>query len=998
MRRSIRILLSLCLAMAGASAASLPIRIYSTAQGLAHAHVNRLYRDSRGFLWVCTDEGLSRFDGSQFVNYTVASGLPHIHVNDLLETRSGEYWVATDGGVARFHPNGQPKRFVTFVPPGLPDAERVNTLLEDRDGSIFLGTAAGLYRLPHAAEVRIERVAVDFPSDIPEGSMVSSLHLDRQGVIWASSLSGLYRRDKDGVWTRLTTHDGKHHFINSVEEDPEGHLWVCTRSSGFGRLAAIEGGHAILDPEFDVKDGLPDHDVRSLWFGSDGRRWAGTSSGLVDWSNSARLRVLVTRDGLSDDSIYALAEDPVGNLWIGTRRGGVMRMTRGEWKTFDRGDGLPVSQDEMILETSAAEICVADFSDAHRLVRCLGPDRFVQIHPAFPSAIATLSPNSSEMMMQDHLAAWWIATGRGVFRFPASAGARGLAQGSAVRMTPDVQSTRLFEDSHGDVWAAVVRPGGAGVLRWDRESQRLQDESQRLPLGLSDLRISAFGEDRSGRVWIGLAHDAVLLRQSNGRFERVPNSLAGRINAFYVDQAHRLWVASLEGGLGRIDNPDAAEPKVQVISRASGLASNEIWCIVEDRFGRIYTGNARGVDRIDPINGQVLHYTEADGLVPGDIRSALRDRNGDLWFLSNRGASRFRPAKDATVPAPITRITGIRVAGNPLPVSDLGETNLGPLEFSPRQNSLTVDFGAIDYGTPSTQLYQYRLEGAAGDWSAPAANSSVTFANLSSGTYNFLVRSTSAAGPSKSAAALKFTILPPFWRRWWFQLMIALGIAASAYGMHRIQLERTLALERVRSRIAMDLHDDMGASLARIAVIGEVLKSNVSQADLDSQLMLNDIAQTSRRLVDGMGDIVWSIDPRHQHLGDTVDRLRDFASGILEAKGIQWQFDAAPRALSVKLSASQRRQLYLVFKEAIHNIAKHSKARHASLRLEVEHGAVLGEIEDDGCGIPDDDGHGMGLRSMRARAADLGGALEIARKVPRGTHITLRFPVRSKNA
>jgi len=602
------------------------------------------------------------------------------------------------------------------------------------------------------------------------------------------------------------------------------------------------------------------------------------------------------------------------------------------------------------------------------------------------------------MIMQDHAGPWWISTGRGVLRFSGKPGTPGLTHTSAARMLVDIQSTRLFEDSHGDVWVAGVRADTSGVHRWDRDTGRIQDETQSLPAELADARISALGEDPRGQMWLGLAHGAVLLRQRNGHFEAVSNSLAGRINALFVDHAGRLWVASLEGGLGRIDDPAAAEPKVQVITRSSGLASNEIWCLVEDRFGRMYAGHARGVDRIDPRTGEILHYALADGLVPGDIRSALRDRNGDLWFLSNRGAARFRPSVDSSVNPPIVRITGVQVAGNRLPVSDLGETALGPLEFSSRQNSLTVDFAAIDYSTPSTKLYQYLLEGAVGDWSAPSPNSSVTLANVSPGTYTFRVRSTGAAEAGTSTAVLKFTILPPFWMRWWFLLLIAVGVAAAAYGLHRIQLERQLALERVRSRIAMDLHDDLGASLARMAVISEVMKSNVSPADLDSQLMLTDIAQTSRRLVDGMGDIVWSIDPRHQHLENTVERLRDFAAGILEAKGIHWQFDAAPRALSVKLSAGQRRQLYLVFKEAIHNIAKHSDARHASFKLAVEQRTIRAEIADDGRGIPTDDGHGMGLRSMRTRAADLGGTLEISSATPQGTQITLRFPIRSKNA
>ena len=229
--------------------------------------------------------------------------------------------------------------------------------------------------------------------------------------------SGLYRRDKDGVWQRLTTHNESVDFINSITEDPEGQLWICTRYHGFGRLAATEVRHAILDPQLDVTDGLPDHDVRELWFGSDGRRWAATSSGLVDWTNPSALRVLANQDGLSDDSIYALTEDPVGNLWIGTRRGGVMRMARGHWKTFDHSDGLPVGQDEMILETRAGEICVADFSNPRRVIRCLESNRFAEFAPVLPPDIAGLTPNSSEMIMQDHSDAWWISTSHGLLRF-----------------------------------------------------------------------------------------------------------------------------------------------------------------------------------------------------------------------------------------------------------------------------------------------------------------------------------------------------------------------------------------------------------------------------------------------------------------------------------------------------------------------------------------------------------------------------------------------------
>ena len=982
---------TLCLAAGCPCIAALPLRIFSLEQGLAHEHVNRIYRDTNNFLWICTDGGFSRFDGQRFVNHTVASGLPHIHVNDILETRAGAYWIATDGGIARFHSDGRPQRFVTLVPPGPPGSRRVNALAEDSNGALWLGTSAGLYRLHSAGEnVQIEREPVDFPQDIPEASTVTSLLLDRSGVLWAGSVSGIYRRNPNGTWSRFLVGRSPHIFVNSILEDPQGGLWICTRQHGFGRWAGSDGDSAILDPHLDLDTGLPDPDVRSLLFSSDGRRWAGTSSGLVDWSDPKHLKTWTTRAGLNDESIYALAEDPAGNLWIGTRRGGVMRMGSEDWTTFDRSSGLQLGPDEMLLQSGAGQICVADLSDGRRPLRCLSGDRFDEIVPALPRS-ARMAANSSEMVMQDRNGSWWISTGQGAFRFPANGAARDLALSHAVRVGPQVQTTRLFEDSRGDVWIATLSPKKSGLLRWKRSTGALHDESAALPSRLGDARISSFGEAPTGHLWIGLGHGGGLLRQRNGRFEMVPNALQGRISGLLTDHSGRLWIASLEGGLGRIDDPNAGNPSVQLLTASQGLANNEVWCVIEDSLGRIYAGHAAGVDRVDPKMGEILHYTAAEGLVRGDIRSCIRDRNGDLWFLSNRGTTRFRPALDLPLPTAHSRITAVRIAGEAWPVSELGETDIGPLQLSARQSSLLVEFGAIDYGAPPRLLYQYRLEGAPGDWSIPSPDRSVTFANLAPGRYRFVVRTVPA--PGSSQAALTFTIQPLFWRRWWFQALLAFVIAAGIYAVHRTQLERKLALERVRSHIAMDLHDDLGASLARIAVLGEVMKSNVRQNDLESQLMLDDIAQTSRRLVEGMGDIVWSIDPRHDQAGDTIARLRVFASAILESRGIRWRLDAAPHLSNVKLSADQRRQLYLVCKEAIHNVARHSQAHNAAVCFGIDHGIFHAEIEDDGCGIHPGEGHGVGMRSMRARAAKLGGTLEVSAVPPQGTRVALRFPL-----
>ena len=143
---------------------NLTVRSYTVAEGLAHDHVSRIYRDSHGFLWICTDEGLSRFDGHAFVNYTAESGLPHIHVNDIVETRGGDYWVATDGGVTLFRPGHASQKFRTYKPEGPPQALFTNAVAEEASGAVLVGTAAGLYRLyPNDGSARLERIEFGAP-------------------------------------------------------------------------------------------------------------------------------------------------------------------------------------------------------------------------------------------------------------------------------------------------------------------------------------------------------------------------------------------------------------------------------------------------------------------------------------------------------------------------------------------------------------------------------------------------------------------------------------------------------------------------------------------------------------------------------------------------------------------------------------------------------------------------------------------------------------------
>jgi signal transduction histidine kinase len=265
-----------------------------------------------------------------------------------------------------------------------------------------------------------------------------------------------------------------------------------------------------------------------------------------------------------------------------------------------------------------------------------------------------------------------------------------------------------------------------------------------------------------------------------------------------------------------------------------------------------------------------------------------------------------------------------------------------------------------------------------------------------------MVRAINGEGtPAAEAAILQFRILPPIWQRWWFVSLTAAAIFAGGYAVHRRRLAGALELEHVRTRIAADLHDDIGSSLSRIAIQSEVARRRLDAAENGAGPLLLHIAETARGLVDTMSDIVWSIDPRRDDLATVVARVREFAGEMLDGSGVRWDFSGPSEGRRVPVSPDHRRQLLLILKEAITNIARHSGCSTASITLNVDDYGIRADIRDDGRGLPTNveggsgEGHveGYGLRSMRARAASIGGVLDIKSVPGEGTWLRLKVPL-----
>jgi ligand-binding sensor domain-containing protein/signal transduction histidine kinase len=1020
------------------NAERLAIRTFTASDGLPRDQVTALLADSRGFLWLGTQEGLARFDGVQFTLFGPAEGLANAAVYDLIEDRGGRYWIATGGGVYRFTPS--PREFLRVS-----DASRAAmVLLEDRDGVIWGGSSQGLLRVRTSRVPDVGRgdapgglglVVDDVPLALDateHGRVVAALLEGRDGTLWIGSGSGLFRRTRDGRVDRFTRADGlPDHEVWALAQDAAGDLWVGTRF-GLAQLdiSASPPARPRVIHTYTERDGLPAANVKSLSAEPDGAIRVGLTDGVVRLTGARSERVRkpagarVVDEVIRGVRVRDLATDSAGHLWMATDRG-AMRLAHGGFITYGEEDGVLASRVRSLFEDPQGRVCATVRSDGYR-IQCFDGQRFSSVTvPIGDDALDTMW-GWLHLTVVDRDGAWWFPTAKGLYRFPAGPIASVARQAPAAIYTRrDGLDTddlfRLFEDSRGDLWISTYADTRGGLCRRTRATGSIHCFGQADGMPAQAPTPYAFAEDRQGRVWVAFqdgylarcdARGARDTRDAGGTrctfVMRNNDTLRGVLRDLHVDRAGRLWIASASGGLGRIDDPGASTPRVERYTQADGLASQTIWAIAEDDAGRIYLAGGRGVDRLDPRTREIVNFSEADGLARGEVRAAMRAADGTLWFAAAEGLSRLSPRDDPARLVHPVRIVGLRVAGAAHAVSDAGDREIDGLRLSSQARAIEIEFVSPRFGVGRDLLYQYRLEGLDAEWQPPTRQHSVTYAHLPAGTHRFAVRAVSADARTVSPpAVVTFTVERPFWQRWWFvTLLVGLGASALA-AWHRVRLARTVEIERVRTRIASDLHDEIGAGLSEIAILSEVVHQRLTVPPPTAQ-PLTRIASTSRELVDAMSDIVWAINPRKDSLGNLTQRMRRFATDLLTARGIDFRFDADERDGALPIGADKRRHVFLILKESLNNVVRHAECRHVAIDFRVNHDGLVLRVADDGLGLAHaqngdaqngDAPDGHGLASMHARARELGGTLTVRTEAGGGTALTLRTPfVRSRTA
>jgi ligand-binding sensor domain-containing protein len=695
-----------------------------------------------------------------------------------------------------------------------------------------------------------------------------------------------------------------------------------------------------------------------------------------------------------------LQEDRDGNLWIGTKENGVMKMAHAGLATYDAPEGYRSGGfSSSIFESQRGELCVTTGDRSAVYVNVFDGSRFSAIRVNAPLGT---DPFRESVMLQSRGGAWWVTTAEGLFRFPPVRRARDLTKSypeAAFTVRQGLLDNALhplYQDSKGDLWFAAWRTatGAHELYRWENATDTVQNVSTTGAPSLKHKEVTAFAEDRSGQLWIGFK-DGGLVRGRSSGFAELPHEPIEPVQGLYFDSAGRLWISSLESGVIRVDDPASDQPRFRSYAIADGLSSNHVLCMTEDRFGRVYLGTGSGVDRLDPATGSIRHYTTSEGLAKGAVKAAYRDRSDALWFATNSGISRLIPAPDVSSPPPVILISALRVMGAPHPISELGETRIRGLRLPPSGNGVEIEFLGFDFSPNTRHRYQYKLDGADYDWSPPTEQRSVNFARLAAGSYRFLVRAVNRDGVSSpQPATLEFTVMKPLWAQWWFVAIMTLAGGIAVYGVYCYRVAQLMKLEGVRARISADLHDGIGASLSQIAVLSEVARARLDETRSAAAGPLAEITTIAREVMDSMGDMVWVINPRYDHLNDLVARVRRFAGDILGPRDIVLQFHGPDAREDPLLGAEVRRHFLLIAKEAVHNIARHSGATEARIEFELHARYLKLRVSDNGRGFDSASCHqGNGLVNIRRRAAWLGGSAEMHASLGEGAAITITAPL-----
>ena len=1005
--------------------------------GAADSRVYDIIQDSIGFLWWGTSAGLYRYDGIEAEVFRPAlndtSGISSTAVWTLCAGKGGRLWIGTfDGGLDCF--DERTESFRHFRSRNNDScslgAGPVRAIVEDQRGSLWVGTErAGLSRLDEATGrcTRWERPPRG-SSGLPDNRIIA-LCRDSAGIIWAGTVGGLCSVDpRSGRISRVGVNShapGRIDFpFSTLYCARDGALWAGTFAHGLFRRDPETGIWSRYGRNEPASRRLFSDSITAVCQSNDGEYWIGTPSGLLRFDPRTGECSRHTHDPLDANSVSAdyirrIAVDNSGNVWIAADVDGPGPGVRGLNKIVPRARRFVHFR---VSSRSNARLAVLSFlAEPGNGILWLGTmeglRRFDML--AGRSAIVAdnragrgVPPDIVSALRFDRTGRMWVGTWTnglrrldpvtGRFRSYDLSGGDTSAGNSITTIEEDAPPAAPARTAETTLWVGVFPEG---LVRLDVASGKstLYRHNAADSGSLGSSRVLATCVDRRGTLWVGTDGGGLnRLDRLKGSFLRFlhddANPASLRSNAIYalaedtgapVSEGCRLWVGT-STGLDRFDDSTgfAAHATLLDSAAAIGVVSIRTW-------GRdLWVGTLmNGLFRVNTATGESRNYTSADGLYGDRILGAIADGpDGRLVFGAAEGFTAFQPGSITDNPnPPHIVLRSFSLFNAPVHTAAPLWTR-PPIHLRYDEDFFSFRFAALDFTAPRKNAFTYRLDGFEEKWNVPGASNFAGYTKVDPGSYVFRVKGANSDGSwNEAGASIGIVIDPPFWKTWWFRLLAGLALVGLLGAAYNYRVARLLEMERMRLRIASDLHDDIGSSLSGIALVTDSLGARLPLQETDRR-RLADVTRAARNTAEALREIVWIVNPEHETIDDILLRLKDIASAILV--GVECRVTTSGLPASAKLDMEVRRNIILIFKEILNNVVKHAQARCVCIVFGGDQKQFVLRVTDDGKGFdPGAVRHGNGLDNFQRRARQAGGVVTVDSAPGRGTTVEFTVPL-----